>query len=95
MHCTDKKRETLYVKNHEWEKDEKKEQISKLLNRVEEKQMKNIEKWTKKHPNWENNSIEQEEYMKLVRNCTDDIKEDKIIKRLCNNNYLNPDDAFE
>ena len=95
MHCTDKKRETLYVKNNEWEKDEKKEQIGKLLNRVEEKQMKSINKWIKEHPNWENNSSEQEEYMKLVRNCTDDIKEDKIIKCLCNNNYLNPDDAFE
>ena len=95
MHCTDKKRETLYVKNNEWEKDEKKEQISKLLNRVEQKQMKSINKWIKEHPDWKNNSIEQEEYMKLVRNCTDDIKEDKIIKRLCNNNYLNPDDAFE
>ena len=57
--------------------------------------MKSINKWIKEHPNWENNSSEQEEYMKLVRNCTDDIKEDKIIKCLCNNNYLNPDDAFE
>ena len=31
IHCTDKKRETLYVKNAEWEKDDKNEQIQDLL----------------------------------------------------------------
>ena len=31
LHCTDKKRETLYVKNNEWEKDDNKEHINKAL----------------------------------------------------------------
>ena len=41
MHFTDKKRETLYVKNNEWEKDDNKEYINKALKNVESKQLKN------------------------------------------------------
>ena len=37
LHCTDKKRETLYIKNNEWEKDENKEYIYKALKSVESK----------------------------------------------------------
>ena len=90
MHCTDKKRETLYVKNNEWEKDEKKEQIGKLLNRVEEKQMKNIEKWTKKHPNYQTDDNLQKEYMDLVKSCTTPIEEcgEKTIKNVCDLLYI-------
>ena len=94
MHCTDKKRETLYVKNNEWEKDEKKEQISKLLNRVEEKQMKNIKKWTRKHPNYQTNNNLQKEYMDLVKSCTTSIEEckEKTIKTVCDILYIEKED---
>jgi len=90
MHCTDKKREILYVKNHEWEKDEKKEQIHNLLDRVEEKQMKNIEKWTKKHPNYRKDENLQKEYMDLVKGCTTSIEEckEKTIKNVCDVLYI-------
>ena len=90
MHCTDKKRETLYVKNNECEKDEKKEQISKLLNRVEEKQMKNIKKWTRKHPNYQTDNNLQKEYMDLVKSCTTSIEEckEKTIKNVCDILYI-------
>ena len=90
MHCTDKKRETLYVKNHEWEKDEKKEQIHNLLDRVEEKQMKNIEKWTKKHPNYLTDENLQKQYMDLVKGCTTPIEEckEKTIKNVCDVLYV-------
>ena len=90
MHCTDKKREILYVKNHEWEKDEKKEQIHNLLDRVEEKQMKNIEKWTKKHPNYRKDENLQKEYMDLVKGCTTPIEEckEKTIKSVCDVLYV-------
>jgi len=42
MHCTDKKRETLYVKNNKWEKDDNKEYINKALKKVESKQLKKL-----------------------------------------------------
>ena len=52
MHCTDKKRETMYIKNQEWIKDENLVQVDKLLKRLENKQLKNIEKWTIENPNF-------------------------------------------
>ena len=90
MHCTDKKRETLYVKNNEWEKDDNKEYINKALKKVESKQLKNLNVWLDEHPNYMNNSLEQEEFAKLMSECgksVDDGRE-KIIKKLCDNVYL-------
>jgi len=90
MHCTDKKRETLYVKNEEWEKDEKMENINELLKKVEKKQMKSIDKWTIKHPDYMDKDHLQEEYLNLIRNCTSSIDgcKEKVIKKLCDNVHV-------
>ena len=63
MHCTDKKRETLYVKNEEWQKDENQELINSLLKKVEHKQMKNIKQWTENHPDYMEDEKLQVEYI--------------------------------
>ena len=98
MHCTDAKRETVYIKcdshtdaEQGWSKDDENKNLKIAINKVTHVQRQNLDKWIKEHPNWENNSDEQEEYMMLVKSCTDDFKEDKVIKRLCNNTYLNSD----
>jgi len=94
MHCTDKKRETLYVKNNEWEKDDGKIHINKALKKVESKQLKNLNVWLEEHPNYMNNSLEQEEFAKLMSECgksVDDGRE-KIIKKLCDNVYIEKTD---
>ena len=90
LHCTDKKRETLYIKNNEWEKDENKQHINKALKKVEKKQFKNIQLWLDEHPNYMNNSKQQEEFAQIIRECgksIDDSRE-KVIKKLCDNVYL-------
>lgn len=85
MHCTDVKRETLYVKNKEWEKDDKKEQINELLKKIENKQMKKINDWVIENPNYMSDDKLQEEYMNLIKECTGSLDEckNKIIKKLC------------
>jgi len=90
MHCTDKKRETMYIKNQEWAKDEKLEQIDKLLKRVENKQLKNIVKWTDANPNFMESEKLQEEYMKLIKGCTTSIDDCRVkaIKKVCDNAYI-------
>ena len=106
MHCTDVKREIVYIKsdeglnmgNAQWEKDEENKKLKQALKKVTCVQQKNLEKWVAEHPNWENNSHEQEEYMILVRNCTDDLienKESKIIKKLCSEAHLNVDKGVQ
>ena len=90
LHCTDKKRETLYVKNQEWEKDDNKEHINKALKKVESKQLKNLNVWLEEHPNYMNNPIEQEEFAQLMSECGKSIDDgrEKIIKKLCDNVYI-------
>jgi hypothetical protein len=90
LHCTDKKRETLYVKNNEWEKDDNKEHINKALKKVESKQLKNLNVWLEEHPNYMNNPIEQEEFAQLMSECGKSIDDgrEKIIKKLYDNVYI-------
>jgi hypothetical protein len=99
MHCTDTKRETVYIKLDEegeasgWKLDEENRELKEALQKVSKVQQKSLKKWTKENPNWEKDQKLQEEYMKLVKNCTDDIEQhkrsDKIVKRLCNNVSIN------
>ena len=90
MHCTDKKRETMYIKNQEWGKDDKLEQVDQLLKRVENKQLKNIKQWTDANPNFMESEKLQEEYIKLINGCTSSIDEcrGKTIKKVCDKVYI-------
>ena len=90
MHCTDKKRETLYIKNDGWEKDEKKEHINDLLKKIEKEQIKSIDKWTQEHPNFQADEHLQEEYINLIRSCTSSIEDckEKAIKKVCENIHI-------
>ncbi len=68
LHCTDLKRETLYIKeNDEWSKeDNSKETIKGLVNKVANKNCKNIKQWRDEHPEYNIfDSPENMEYMKL------------------------------
>ena len=96
MHCTDLKRETLYIKNQEeWERDNNNLLINDAIKRVENKQLKNLQLWLDEHPNWEKNNHEQEEYMKLIKNCTNTLHDngnnERIYKKLCNEFYVSGD----
>lgn len=97
LHCTDVKREILYIKCDNdkedcWEKDDENKNLKEAISKVTHYQRQNLDKWVKEHPNWEKNQIEQEEYMKLLKSCTEDCKEDKVIKNLCNNVFINIDE---
>lgn len=101
MHCTDIKRETVYIKCDEnskdgsgiWKKDEENKELKDALIKVSKVQQQNLKQWTQKHPTWEDDIKLQEEYMVLVKNCTDDLTEnkraDKVIKKVCNKLRLN------
>ena len=94
LHCTDKKRETLYIKNQEWEKDDNREYIGKALKKVESKQIKNIKIWLDEHPDYMNIPEQQEEFAKLISECGKSVDEygEKIVKNLCNNVYVDKED---
>ena len=90
IHCTDVKRETMYIKSEgengdtaKWEKDNNNEKVKDAINKVTCLQNKNINKWTERNPNWEDKSELQDEYLQLIKKCTDDINQTKVIKKLC------------
>lgn len=70
MHCTDVKRETLYIKdNDEWAKQANtKDKITKIIGQVANKNCKNLPKWTEEHPGYEIfDSPENMEYMNMTQ----------------------------
>jgi hypothetical protein len=69
IHCSDFKRETLYIKNNnEWNKDsEQKTILTNAIKHVTHKNMKNISEWTKIHPEYnDSKSKENDKYLKIV-----------------------------
>ena len=83
VHCSDVKRETLYVKeNNEWERDgpnHPKMVLAVLA--VEHKNVALVSEWAKAHPRCMNSSSRENElYMKLSRAATDGEKEGNIAK---------------
>tara|TARA_Y100000591_G_C21582416_1_gene568992 strand:+ start:266 stop:706 length:441 start_codon:yes stop_codon:yes gene_type:complete len=99
IHCTDIKREIVYIKSDEdgkpssWKLDEENKELKDALQKVSKVQQQNFKKWTIENANWEKDATLQKEYMKLVKNSTDNLKEnkreEKVIKKLCNSSYLN------
>ena len=68
LHCTDLKRETLYIRDNDvWEKEENsKAKLQELVDRVANKNCKTMQQWTEIHPNYtEMDTPDNQEFMKL------------------------------
>jgi hypothetical protein len=69
IHCSDLKRETLYVKDENiWEKDsEEKGKIKQAIKSIANKNIKQIPDWQKENPSSQDTSTKKhDEYMKIV-----------------------------
>ena len=90
VHCTDKKRETVYIKDADkWEKDEDKTHMHKLIKRVVSKNVKMFSKFKEAHPDCLTyHSKFSEQYNKIIyesmggKGDDDIIKNEKIIKNV-------------
>ena len=68
LHCTDLKRETLYIRDNDvWEKEEdSKAKLQELVNKVANKNCKTMRQWTEIHPDYtEMDTPDNQEFMKL------------------------------
>jgi hypothetical protein len=91
VHCTDKKRETMYIKDEDkWEKDtEEKNKMRKVIKRVASKNQRLLSKYKEEHPgcNYSESKF-SDQYSKIVIEAlggsgNNDIeKEDKIIQKI-------------
>ena len=90
VHCTDKRRETVYIKdNNIWEKDEDKSKMHKLIKKVAFKNVNMFQKFKEKHPDCLNyKSKYNDQYNTIIyesmggKGDDDDIKNEKIIKNI-------------
>jgi hypothetical protein len=91
IHCTDLKRESLYIKDDDnWEKDTNKEKIKRVIKDVSTKQFYALSKWTKENPDFQNNENKQNYYTHTLVAIANNKQhnDDKIIKKLCTSSYI-------
>ena len=91
VHCTDKKRETMYIKDeNKWEKeDEQNTKLRKVIRRVANKNMRLLPVFREKYPEYNNSSSKiSDKYDKIALEATggfggdDKEKEEKIIHNI-------------
>ena len=87
IHCTDKKRETFYIKDEDkWEKeDEEMKRLRKIILRISNKSMKLLPKYREKFPDYDDaKSIRSDELCKIIIEAVtcDSVKDEKIIRNI-------------
>ena len=90
VHCTDKKRETMYIKDEDkWEKDEENKKLHKVVRKVTCKNQNLIPKFKETHPDCNTyHSKFSDQYNKIIiesmggKGDNDYEKEEKIIKNI-------------
>lgn len=97
IHCTDLKREILYVKeNNEWEKeDNSKKNIVKAIDYVRDHNLIQLQRWAKLNPECTDiNHSKSDDYRLLVSNCIGGIDKEqdnnvnKVIKNVAKEVYI-------
>ena len=93
VHCTDKKRETMYIKDEDkWERDENNIKIKKAIKRVASKNQRLLPKFKEAHPDCGTyHSKYSDQYNKIIIESVggsgdnDAEKEEKIIRNISKN----------
>jgi hypothetical protein len=77
IHCTDVKRNTMYVKDDGiWDKDIQNEKLKGAINKISSEHLKNIPLWVAKNPNYMNSSKGQDEFFKIVNETSIIVSDD-------------------
>ena len=82
IHCSDLKRETLYIKNeNKWEKEEDgKPKLTKAVKQIAGKNIKQIFEWQKEHPDYKDPETRTcDKYMKMLTNVMAGGTEEEIL----------------
>ena len=90
VHCTDKKRETIYIKDeNKWEKDEEKDKMHKIVRKIADKNARMLPKFKEAHPDCNKAASKYSDaYNKIIVESMGGSgdnnfeKEEKIIKKV-------------
>jgi len=99
MHCSDLKRETLYIKDNDiWDKDDNKHKVRNAIAAIAHKNIKYIPIWTDLHPEALDGANKKNDlYMKIANQVTTAITPDdetginKIIRNVANKVIIDKD----
>ena len=79
IHCSDKKREVLYIKNETWEKDTSKNDTKHMINKLCNKQLKSVNELV---------HDDDDEYVEIIGKCVLNVDEKKVMKNICDSVYV-------
>jgi len=85
LHCSDFKREVLYIKdNDEWTKEtDNKPILTKTIKTIANENIKQINKWTQKHPDCvKSDSKKNDLYLKIVSNSMNGLTKEEADKNI-------------
>jgi hypothetical protein len=91
LHCTDAKRETIYIKDDNvWEKeDDKKTKFRKVVNQVANKNLQQLNKWKDEHPDCINldtqDNIDFRKYYRAALGGETNEEDDKFFEKIKRN----------
>jgi hypothetical protein len=99
VHCTDLKRETIYVRNkNEWLNDESKEMSEQAMDILSNNSIIQVQQWKDANPDYHLSPEKNIEFLKLVKNISGGYSQaderdnkKKIIRNLSKNTHLNKD----
>ena len=93
IHCSDPKREIMYIKDvNEWKKDKNNSMVKDAIERVKDDNFKQLQEWQNEHPHHQDRDHPDNKiFLDLVQNCLGGTDEDtkknnmkKIIKNIAN-----------
>ena len=88
IHCTDIKRDTMYIKDEDkWLKDDSNEMMKNTIVKIADKERTALQQWAIDNPDWIDTERKQLEYLTMMRSICEPIEnynnyERKIIKNI-------------
>lgn len=82
IHCSDVKRDVLYIKDEKWEKDNEKKKITKAIKNIAQMNIRQIPNWTNKYPSHADiMSKKNTDYLNIIKETVGcEEQTNKIIK---------------
>ena len=91
MHCTDTKRETLYIKeDNAWSKDKAKEKVKNVIKKTSSKNYNALMDWKTLNPDFMKSEDKTDYFTKTISTIgkSTDFIDEKVIKKLCKETYI-------
>jgi hypothetical protein len=88
LHCSDSKREVLYIKDEDkWQKDDNHDKMKNTIVKIADKERNALQQWAVDNPDWIETEKKQIEYLTMVRSICEPIEnfdkyERKIVKNV-------------